>query len=239
MELPDAVDAVRPSILQVAVRSSMTQRRPARLGTGFLIDDGFALTARHVTREAQKYGPDAELLAGIAQPNLESDAVTISGNFQWRQCRLIGEDPHWDLSLVQVEMQGGRPHVLFVQSGETLSALLGVAHLDPSRPRDGEAIAVSGYPLNVPSLVTTSGGVACSWATNGYLADLSVNPGNSGGPAYRISDARVIGTCVAFEPVSLATADGGYTQQFVYNSGLAVIIPIGHGTELLQRHRNP
>jgi hypothetical protein len=69
------------------------------------------------------------------------------------------------------------------------------------RSRDGESVAVSGYPLQVASLVTTSGTLAPAWSSeiknvqppgaprgsrfqiaDGYLADVAVNPGNSRGP---------------------------------------------------------
>lgn len=85
------------------------------------------------------------------------------------------------------------------------------------RPRDGEPIAVSGFPLNKPVLISTVGHLASSWpieidATNvgftpgvprvereTYLADVTANAGNSGGPVYRLSDSAVIGVLVAGE----------------------------------------
>lgn len=65
------------------------------------------------------------------------------------------------------------------------------ARLSPSPPRDGAAIAISGYPLSEPSLVTTSGALATSFSierqgepqtAERYLGDITANPGNSGGP---------------------------------------------------------
>ena len=38
-----------------------------------------------------------------------------------------------------------------------------LAQGEDRRPREGERGAVSGYPLNEPSLVTTSGHIASAW----------------------------------------------------------------------------
>ncbi len=40
---------------------------------------------------------------------------------------------------------------------EEIDVLYGTATLDSTRPDDGESIAISGYPLANPALVTTSG----------------------------------------------------------------------------------
>jgi S1-C subfamily serine protease len=133
-----------------------------------------------------------------------------------------------------------------------INALFGLAPLTLDRPRDGEDVAVSGYPLASPTLITTSGIIASAWATetmnvvpegapegftmpdiaDSYIADVAVNPGNSGGPVYLRDVGHVIGVCVAFE-VAEADADGIPLR---YNSGLTIVVPITYGLDLLARH---
>jgi S1-C subfamily serine protease len=101
--------------------------------------------------------------------------------------------------------------------------------------------------------VTTSGGIASALGVNiqqaqalgappdytipntanTYLANVTVNPGNSGGPVYRISDGGVIGVCVAFR----IGRDSNGTDMFFNNSGLSLVVPIKYGHELIARHR--
>jgi hypothetical protein len=72
--------------------------------------------------------------------------------------------------------------------------------LNTRRPRDGELVLTSGYPLDASVLVSNAGIVASSWSfdiaempipnappgfsrpdvADVYLADIEVNPGNSG-----------------------------------------------------------
>jgi S1-C subfamily serine protease len=88
-------------------------------------------------------------------------------------------------------------------------------------------ISVSGFPLEIPVLVTTTGWLATRLFIDEkqrflYLADVQVNHGNSGGPAYRDSDGAVIGLVVEYRP-----APEG-------NSRLTVIVPIRRVLDLLK-----
>lgn len=86
--------------------------------------------------------------------------------------------------------------------------------LATERARDGEDIAVSGYPVAEPVLITTTGTVASAWGfdltqlpdlagpvladlDDLYLVDATINPGNSGGPVYRTRDGALIGVCLS------------------------------------------
>jgi S1-C subfamily serine protease len=144
-----------------------------------------------------------------------------------------------------------RPFVKTPKPETDIYPLLGVAALATSAVEDGERIAVSGYPLSETVLITTSGGVASAFGTDIkqanmpggpagftmpdiadiYLADVAVNPGNSGGPFYRVSDGQVIGVCVSFRVGQGAVG----TNNFLYNSGLSVIVPIKYGGELMAK----
>jgi hypothetical protein len=63
--------------------------------------------------------------------------------------------------LVPVELTPG-----FEPGTLAVNAPYGLAQSEAARPRDGDAIAVSGYPLSEPTLVTTSGCVASAWGTD-------------------------------------------------------------------------
>lgn len=71
-----------------------------------------------------------------------------------------------------------------------------------------------------------------------YVADLQVNPGNSGGPVYAIGDASVLGVCVASRgsPVWLgntrdpAAINGRTLMQF---ARLSEVIPSEYVIELV------
>lgn len=74
--LADAIDLVRPCVVQVGVGGD--QIRPIPTGTGFMVDSaGYVLTARHVTRGARalvaaQQIQNGRLLIGLAQPNTEN-----------------------------------------------------------------------------------------------------------------------------------------------------------------------
>lgn len=71
--------------------------------------------------------------------------------------------------------------------------------------REGSQLAVSGYALNQPSLVTNAGVLACTLSSEvrlcdmkvRHLADFTAHPGNSGGPVFSLQDGAVIGVCVS------------------------------------------
>jgi S1-C subfamily serine protease len=63
-----------------------------------------------------------------------------------------------------------------------------------------------------------------------YLADVRVNPGNSGGPVYSVDRAQVIGVAV---PREVIPPDH---RPLVYNSGLTNVIPVQYVVELLKKN---
>jgi S1-C subfamily serine protease len=222
-------------------------------------EQGYALTARHVTEHARSLAvqtPQARLLAGLALPNVDSPQLVLRASFELVGLELVEEDRRHDLALLRLNpnpFATGRPSGTHrtPEGGVGINAQYGLAQIDDQRPRDGERIAVSGYPLSEPTLVTTSGSIASAWGADiqevqppgapagftipdmkdSYLADVAVNPGNSGGPVFVVSSGKVIGVCVAFR-----VGEAGGANPFSYNSGLSIVVPIRYGLDLLRKH---
>jgi S1-C subfamily serine protease len=104
------------------------------------------------------------------------------------------------------------------------------AVLDPRRLNDGDPIFISGYPLGIAVLLTTSGAIASSDTIdveNGkvkdvYWADIRANHGNSGGPVFSVETNRVVGMQRA---IAMANAEFSANaefngQPFAYGVGL-------------------
>ena len=263
MDLADAIEYIRPSIVQIAVLPSAaahgTQLKV--LGTGFWVsENGLAMTARHVIEDAQRLMaslPESRLVIGQSIPSITDPEFTIRGSFNYLGSEIVEEDPRHDIALIQAVQNpfatGQRPFIKTPTPDTDVCPRLGLATLSTSEVRDGEQIGVSGYPLAEPAMVTTSGGIASAHGTNirhaqalgappgytipniadSYLADVVVNPGNSGGPVYRISDGGVIGVCVAFRVGHVSNG----TSIFLCNSGLSVVVPIKYGRELIATYR--
>jgi S1-C subfamily serine protease len=64
-----------------------------------------------------------------------------------------------------------------------------------------------------------------------YLADVQANPGNSGGPTYRIADGAVIGVCIETRLTPTYHESGAPAS--LANAGLTVIRPSRYLTNLI------
>lgn len=74
-----------------------------------------------------------------------------------------------------------------------------------------------------------------------YVADMEVNPGNSGGPTYAPASGAVVGVCVASQPAPARFTDTGEPavvggRGIVYSSGLTIVIPARYVAEMLTHH---
>lgn len=271
MNLADAVDLIRPSIVQISilnkgfrekkigfgksVKEAFIDEEP--LGTGFIINsDGYVVTARHVVQAGHRIAtekglPEWWIMVGLAERNTENRR----GNFMKVDSTLVDEDERRDLTLLKLNKNPFKGEVssLF---GEQDSLLFGIAKLNPNRPRDGAAVGISGYPFGKPVLVTNAGWMATSWDSelkvitdipdrpkwyaeydigDVYLADVEVNPGNSGAPVYLSESATVIGVCVASLPSPIWDKTKK-PQPLFYSSGLTRVVPIRYVIELLEKH---
>ena len=244
MDRTQAIDLIRPAIVQIVVLSSTGVRVP--IGTGFFVNqDGYVVTADHVLRGgaqiAQKRGfPHFQFALGVARENSE----TVGAVFILTYADIVGRNPRRDLAILRLrrnpfrgEMRSG-----FVISGREIPLPLGEVEFDPRQPRDGTAIAVSGFPFAEPVLVTNGGWIGAGWdmeervspdptwfpgATtshyeDAFIADFAADPGNSGGPVYLIDGASVVGVCVA--------GRGGR------GTGLMITVPARNVIDLLKKH---
>jgi S1-C subfamily serine protease len=145
----------------------------------------------------------------------------------WFDLRVVDFDSGQDLALLEPTQ---------APAGVT-PVRLGV---DPAR--EGETVAVSGFPGDMSFLVTCQGVVAAGlqeWTGSSapvaafFLADINVDLGESGAPLYRVSDAIVLGLCTAYAP---AFSWNRNTPGRPPNSGLAWIAPASAMARLLDRN---
>jgi S1-C subfamily serine protease len=260
----DLVEAVRPSIVQVAVRISDQTPQPSGpvdeavakcfkgtplcvLGTGFFVDDsGDVVTASHVATDGQKIigmlagiNVHATMAIEVSVPNVEKGNLLFSSNSMNLNATQIGIETEHDLAALHPlinpftnmpVMFGGRGAVGLPQPKAK------VLHLAAERPRDGEMIFACGFPFGDAGLVTTSGTIASAWKTevleatkaagkddftDVYWTDLRVNPGNSGGPIFRLKDQSVLGIVVELR------------------GSLGIVVPSKYVVEFLKAHHIP
>jgi S1-C subfamily serine protease len=275
--LPDVIDAVRPSVVQISYSAIRIPREPGDLrdqpvvlggplGTGFIVnEEGYVVTVEHVLAAARRLPeqyPDREIHVGVglALPNREN----VRANFGTVGFEVVEEDPRHDLALLKMPSNplGPEGAVLMEVAGESIRVpRLGVPSIRTDRPRDGDGIAVSGYPLGEPVLVTNQGIIASSWSLaedetpdattasvaipetrDTYLADVQSNPGNSGGPAYSTEDGAVIGVLVAGKLTSVFAGGEPARIQGVplsADAGLSLVVPARYVCEMLDRHGVP
>jgi S1-C subfamily serine protease len=229
MELPDAIDHARGFVVQITytiigLPHSRLQKLGAHgavwsvpLGTGFVVsDEGWVITAKHVVdglAAVRGQVPEGTHFVGVGFAH----SGNRPGTFRVIKFDLVAVDDRNDIALLKLREN---PFVMTEEERQSSSGVLfsvSVGQLGKSRPGDGTAIAVMGYPLMESVLVTTAGHIASAWSVDfkdalvpdgqggylpadiadRYLADVQTNPGNSGGPALALSDGAVIGMLVA------------------------------------------
>lgn len=252
-DISDTIDAIAPAVVQISVAPGGQV-----LGTGFLVNDaGHVITAHHVIRNL-----GGRATVGVAMPNYEDEHNNrISGSFWVSNYDVAAVDEGHDLALLHPHEAAANPfkepRPVFIRMGDRdVGIEPATVRLRVERPRDGMAVATSGYPFGVMNLITSTGYVASAWAvepkeiidpvtgemllrdlSDSYLADLHVNGGNSGGPVYRLADGSVIGVCVSTRGAQVFDSDGKPIRTaggpIFYNSGLATIVPAMYVVQML------
>jgi S1-C subfamily serine protease len=235
-KLSQAIEYLAPTVVQIMAGDSR--------GTGFFVsEDAHVVTAAHVVGDIDVVN------VGLAHKNTDN----MRANWSIVEANVLRRDTTEDLALLRLRInpfrEGRNVMSGIAIDGNPLELPVAVAKLDAERPVDGEAIAISGYPLTNPVLITTSGALASVWPLQEvdegdvspysvhrildlYIADVQANPGNSGGPAYRIADGRVIGVCIQVQGAPTFNEQGPFAQLSV-NAGLTVLRPARSVIELL------
>jgi S1-C subfamily serine protease len=266
VELPDAIDQTRGFVVQVTYTiTGLSHSRLRQLdahgavwsipvGTGFVVsDEGWIITAKHLVDflpTIQTRVPEGHHIVGAGFAHKSRRP----GTFRVIKFDVVATDARNDIALLKLRTN---PFTLgeeerLSSSGDAL--LLDVAQLRPARPRDGTAIAISGYPLMESVLVTTAGSVASAWSVDyqnalvpdgqggykpadiadRYLADVQANPGNSGGPAYQLADGTVVGMLVATRLTPVEGLPGVSTS-----ADLGILIPVDVIARFASHHGVP
>jgi S1-C subfamily serine protease len=192
------------------------------IGSGVIVrggneHDAIVATALHVVRDV---APDA-LQIGFPVPPTEQ----VRGSLTMIGATVIETDERNDLALLRMAHNAFLTHGVPHPSGGTYPA--SVARLEGERPEDGEDVMISGFPMGYRYVLNSAGIIACSWGDQGidhfleepapgaapdvpldrFLVDINVNPGNSGGPCYRVADQRVVGICEALQLIEVEVDD--------------------------------
>jgi S1-C subfamily serine protease len=258
LSLGDIIEQVRPSIVSVKTTYQFhTTENPQvsivfwGTGTGFIVDpDGDIATAGHVVgmtdakAEADKMAISrgnqhldegslirTAIMITFPAPSVEEEqGGEFYGNSAGLPATIIAEDDMVDIAVLRCSRNPINFDVgqIFVINGKSMAPPITAAKLQTSKPRDGDMISVSGFPLGIPVLVTNTGWIASAFFKDEknrslYLGSILVNHGNSGGPAYNDTDGAVIGVVVE------------YRQAPEGNSGITVIVPIKRVIDLIPK----
>ena len=276
VNLAAAVERVRPAVVQIVLAAEglpqEVEKRVGRsfllgaIGTGFLVnEDGYVITANHVMETGERLIRESatvpaarkRLLVGLVQQ------VTAFSHPHFMQLEfdLIDTDPRHDLALLKLRLNPFRGEVRGpIIAGKPTAIVVNTVMLRTARPKDGEPIGLSGYPLANPVLITKGGWLATAWSldvrapqqasnsgtlqaadvADSYLADIEVNNGNSGGPVYLAATAEVIGVASSFVRAAIKN-DADQTvnldgHALTYSSGLAVVVPTHYVITLLRKN---
>jgi serine protease Do len=229
-DLANTVEQIKPSIVAVGTHQP-TGRPPYRFhATGFAVGQG-----RHVLTNAHAL-PDF-----LDSERKETLAVFIGQGRQIerRTARNVASDPYYDLALLEID-------------GPPLPPLrLGAAQ----RPREGQTIAFTGFPMGVvlglfpvthTGIISAISPVAIPLPSARQLdpttirrlrtepydvlqLDATAYPGNSGSPLYEPRTGRVIGV---INQVFIKESKETLLEK---PSGITYAIPIRHAEALLKR----
>lgn len=233
-ELADAIERVKPSIVGIA--TLLRTRSPAVQfsGTGFAVADGHhVVTNAHVvarTLDGERNESWIALLPGTDDP-------------QPREAKVLGIDSEHDLAVLRI-------------SGEPLRALrIG----DSDRVREGQALALTGFPLGLvlgfrPVTHRATLAAITPAAVPGptsrqlrstqiarlrdapyfvFQLDGTAYPGNSGSPLYDPDTVLVLGV------INSVFVQGTRENVVRLPSGITYAVPARHVLDLLRRERVP
>jgi S1-C subfamily serine protease len=210
-----------------------------------------------------------KILIAWPQESQRLGNVNLVSNFATVRARVLACDDKHDIAVLEPERNPlslsnqTTPPMLKMGDKSILvqSEKLRPSVLSSNAFRDGDPIFTSGYPLENATLITTSGSIASSKPVgvdevtgkfeDVYLADIHVNPGNSGGPAFSLEAGTVIGMVRAYQPapdvfdddhsrafLPAQTPDHRVVPRYLdSNSGIGEIIPVEFIVRLLHDNK--
>jgi S1-C subfamily serine protease len=235
------IDQVRSSVVRVTCRGPETGMR----GTGFFVNaDGDVVTAEHVVHVCDAPGSLVNIEVPLEDTPHHGNVV-MTGNFAHFPATILALDQSHDIAILKPSRDNPlslayKPRIsIILPNGQKPPGLRprSAALIDSHHLKDGESVFVSGYPLDLPVLVTTSGAIATSDAVeigppkNGekgvavkdiYWADLTANHGNSGGPVFSLETGMVVGIQVGIKiaPVEPPLGQAASSLDPRYSAGL-------------------
>jgi S1-C subfamily serine protease len=212
------------------VTTQILYRRPGQqdiaVGSGVWISrkDGYAATCLHVIKAI----PDgSEIVVGIGLGYLYWPSLSITGGRGGIPAKLVAKDDGTDVAILQTEpnafsvpISGLAPANVNVD----VSVKISPADEADDVPKIGDALTISGYPLDGESFILQNGNFAgfremtfASPDTPGlkrahFLVSMVANPGNSGGPVLN-SQGKLVGL-----------AEGNLLALITDQSGKAIMV---------------
>ncbi len=242
-ELVEVVANARRSIVPVGTYSATDNPRFGFRGTGFVIGDGlYVVTNAHVidgsTRRGAASGPSTGNLVDAQTAILITTRGSDMGEV--RLARVAALDRQRDLALLRLE-------------GTPLPAL----PLEAGAPREGQAIALMGFPIGgilgfTPvthrGIIAAVTSLAMPAPTSGQLdaravarlregnfeilqLDATAYPGNSGGPVLDVNTGRVVGV------VNMVLVKDSRESALAQPTGISYAIPVRQLQNLVNETR--
>lgn len=195
-----------------------------------------ALGVQQIIQMLEANGIHAEPRIAVSIPNVETSHLTVASASQLFPATLVAADAEHDIAVFHATVNPftDMPKTFGGSGTAGLSqAKARFVHLALKRPRDGEEIFACGFPFGESGLVTTSGAIASAWKSETlstakatvrplpvdiYQVDLRLNPGNSGGPVFRMQDQAVLGMAVELK------------------GNLGIVVPAKYIAEFLKAH---
>jgi serine protease Do len=230
--LPQVIAGAKASVLPVGTFNATDSPRFGFRGSGFVVGDGtLVATNFHVL------APGAEADSGPVMMVLVGSGASAQG----RRAKVVATDRPRDLALLRIE-------------GPPLAAL---ALEEGGKPREGQPIALMGYPIGgtLGFATVTHRGILASITTAAlpaataqsldpravlrlregnfelYQLDATAYPGNSGGPVLDADSGRVIGV------VSMVLVKAGRESALTNPTGITYAIPVQALHDLLRSTR--
>lgn len=267
------VNDIRSIVVQIRYEADKEGKKIRGIaGTGFLVSkEAHVITNSHViiyTRRRLKLdgATNVKFTVAFAIPDsIDQNENQVRGSFSLTEVTVIEMDQGNDLALLKCHRNPFKGEISsgIVFGKNKIQMEFSVAELETELPKEGSDVLISGYPLNIPSLVTQRGMVSSQtfqsinnevpggpdWfrfphLVNVLFIDAVVNPGNSGGPVYSPSTGRVVGVLKGNVQSPLRLSDGtpiifergGRPASLMQNAGLAVVIPITYAIEMLEKN---